>query len=154
MINKDIVFTERPSSIPFGYNLSYKSALICLSLKFNCEPRKSCSLIKIQLILTTLILQGNLSNLIKLNTDKSFVFTPIRFDPSINRAITYILKDGLIKKLENGNFRLTELGKEFTKKMIDKKIFAKETNEIINLGVLDDDTLNYIISMWRYDDKD
>ena len=38
--------------------------------------------------------------------------------------------------------------------MIDKKIFAKETNEIINLGVLDDDTLNYIISMWRYDDKD
>ena len=52
MINKDIVFTERPSSIPFGYNLSYKSALICLSLKFNSEPRKSCSLIKIQLILT------------------------------------------------------------------------------------------------------
>lgn len=154
MINKDIVFTERPSSIPFGYNLSYKSALICLSLKFNCEPRKSCSLIKIQLILTTLILQGNLSNLIKLNTDKSFVFTPIRFDPSINKAITYVLKDGLIKKLANGNFRLTELGKNFTKKMIDKKIFVRETNEIMKLGVLDDNTLNYIISMWRYDDKD
>lgn len=154
MINKDIVFTERPSSIPFGYNLSYKIALICLSLKFNCEPRKSCSLIKIQLILTTLILQGDLSNLIKLNTDKSFVFTPIRFDPSINKAIAYALRDGLIKKLSNGNFRLTELGKKFTEKMINKHIFAKEMNEIMKLGILDDDTLNYIISMWRYDDKD
>ena len=102
MIDNDIKFTMRPVAIPFGYRLSYKISLLCLCLKISCDPRKSCSLIKLQLIITTLLSQHNLSDLVKICKDKSYVLTPIRFDPSINKAITFALKDGIITKLLMG----------------------------------------------------
>lgn len=150
---RDIKFTNRPSAIPFGYSLPYKLALICISLSKNCEPRKSCSLVKIQLIITTLLSEGCLKSIIKLCKDKSYILTPIRFDPSINKAIIFGIKDGVIKKLENGNYRLTELGRKFVNKILKNGIFETESNELIKLGILDDKNLEFIINTWRYDDK-
>ena len=36
---------------------------------------------------------------------------PLRFDPSVNRAINYALADDLITRQANGNFKLTTKGK-------------------------------------------
>lgn len=152
MIENDVVFTDRPSSIPFGYGLTYKIAMICICISKNCEPRKSCSLVKLQLIITTLLSKGNLNNLISLTKDKSFCYTPVRFDPSINKAVTFALKDGLIRKLVNGNYRLTQIGKKLVNRIIKSQILTQELKEFDNLGILDDVTLDFIINTWRYDD--
>lgn len=152
MIDNDIKFTMRPVAIPFGYRLSYKISLLCLCLKISCDPRKSCSLIKLQLIITTLLSQHNLSDLVKICKDKSYVLTPIRFDPSINKAITFALKDGIITKLANGNYKLTQLGKIFVDRILDSNILSKETEELKTLGIVDDEMLNFIVNTWRYND--
>lgn len=152
MIDNDIKFTMGPVAIPFGYRLSYKISLLCLCLRLSCDPRKSCSLIKLQLIITTLLSQHNLSNLIKICKDRSYILTPIRFDPSINKAITFALKDEIIVKLSNGNYKLTQRGKLFVEKILDNNILSKETEELKRLGIMDDDILNFIVNTWRYND--
>lgn len=153
MIEKDIIYTNRPVAIPFGYSLPYKLALLCMIISKNCESRKSCPLVKLQLIITTLLSEGSLKKLIQLCKDKSYILTPVRFDPSINKALVFGIKDGVIKKLENGNYKLTELGKNFVEKILKNKILEFESKELLKLGILDDQTLEFIISTWRYDDK-
>ena len=45
------------------------------------------------------------------------VSIPLRFDPSINRAINYALSDNLILRQANGNYRLTHKGKSLVDKI-------------------------------------
>ena len=114
---KDIIFHSRPIAVPYNYRISYKVSLVCLIISLCCL-RGGCSSAKLHMInvaIHDLSVQKGIERLIQ---GKYFsVSIPLRFDPSINRAINYALNDNLILRQANGNYRLTHKGKSLVDKI-------------------------------------
>lgn len=80
--------------------------------------RGGCSSTKIHMISVALgdkEVQEDIENLVKGRFLMSSI--PLRFDPSVNRALNYALSDELILRQANGSFRLTNKGKTLAKKI-------------------------------------
>lgn len=116
-MNKDIIFEAKAVAVPYNYRISYKVSLICLIINMCCM-RGGCSSAKIHMINVAIgdkEVQGDIIKLVEGRYLMSSI--PLRFDPSVNRALNYALSDELILRQANGNFRLTNRGKALVEKI-------------------------------------
>lgn len=80
--------------------------------------RGGCSSAKIHMITVALsdkTVQEDIERLVEGRYLMSSI--PLRFDPSVNRALNYALSDELILRQANGNFKLTNKGKVLVEKI-------------------------------------
>ncbi len=82
------------------------------------------------------------------------VYTVIRFDPAVNRALNFALTDGVIVQQGNGLFCLTESGKRFANYikeddslMVSEKLFLKKVAD-----KLTEEKINVLIARWGNND--
>lgn len=107
----DIIFDAKAVAVPYNYRITYKVSLICLIIDLTCV-RGGASSTKIHMLNVALndsSVREDIDRLIQGNYLSESI--PLRFDPSVNRAINYALSDDLIVRQANGNFKLTTKGK-------------------------------------------
>lgn len=112
----DIVFSEKADAVPYSSRLSYKLAQVCLILS-KCCGRKGCSLLKMQVIATSMYTRATRQRLLSFLNDAKEESLLIGLDPSVNRAMMFAQGYGLIRQQKNGLFRLTDKGKAFVSSM-------------------------------------
>lgn len=116
-MNKDIIFEPKAVAVPYNYRISYKVSLICLIINMCCV-RGGCSSAKIHMISVSLDDKNVQEDIEKLIEGRYLMSSiPLRFDPSVNRALNYALSDELVLRQANGNFRLTSKGKNLAEKI-------------------------------------
>ena len=145
----DIVFNAKPDAVPYNYRISYKVSQLCLIMHI-CGRGNSCSLIKLHMISFALLSQQNMDKLIDFSerTDESVV---VRFDPAVNRALTYSAAYGFISQQPNGNYKLTKQGQNLAERV--KLAEDLMTNEIRLLTALSkkltETRIKELIDVWR-----
>ena len=145
----DIVFDSKPDAVPYNYRISYKVTQLCLIMRICCKA-DSCSLIKLHMISFALISQSNLKKLVEF-TEEIGTMPIVRFDPAVNRALTYAIAYGFISQQPNGKYKLTDLGK----KLADHVKFAGDlmSVEINSLNTLakklTEKKIEEIVKIWR-----
>lgn len=145
----DIVFDAKPDAVPYNYRISYKVTQLCLILRI-CGWGDSCSLIKLHMISFALISHVNMNRLVE------FVggigSAPIvRFDPSVNRALTYAIAYGFIEQQQNAKYKLTAFGQRLVDQI--KYVGDLMAVEISDLNILakklTETKVKEIVDMWR-----
>lgn len=111
LIYGGVMFTQRPSAVPYNYRISYKVAQVCLILNI-CGRGDVCSLIKLHMISFALFSNENMEMLIKFANDNG-IAPLVRFDPAVNKALTFAKAYGLVEQQASGKFKLTAQGKRF-----------------------------------------
>ncbi len=111
-----IVFDEKPDAVPYKYRISYKVTQLCLIMKI-CGRGSVCSLIKLHMISHALISNDNMRSLIEF-VNGSNSLPVVRFDPSVNRALTYAMGFGLIEQQKNSRFKLSDRGRLLTEQIL------------------------------------
>lgn len=108
LIRGDIVFNAKPDAVPYNYRISYKVSQLCLIMRV-CGWGDSCSLIKLQMISYALFSKETMERLI--NYVEGNGLAPIvRFDPAVNKGLTYAIAYGFVSQQRNGNYKLTTKG--------------------------------------------
>jgi hypothetical protein len=115
-----IVFDSKPDAVPYQYRLSYKIALTCLIFGLTCG-RSGCSLSKLHMIIVSMYSDKEKSNLLDYVDGKNNHYVVLRYDPTINKSVDFMLAEKIIFQQGNGLFRLTQSGKSFLKNIIDDK---------------------------------
>ena len=111
----DIVFDAKPDAVPYNYRISYKVTQLCLIMRL-CGRGDVCSLIKLHMISFALISHDNMRKLVAF-VDGTGRAPIVRFDPSINRALTYAIGYGLIEQQQNAKYKLTDRGKQLAEQI-------------------------------------
>lgn len=111
----DIVFDAKPDAVPYNYRISYKVTQLCLIMRI-CGRGDVCSLIKLHMISFALISQENMRKLLEY-TDGTGTAPIVRFDPSVNRALTYSIAYGLIEQQPTAKYKLTERGHQLAEQI-------------------------------------
>ena len=113
IIPNDVVkirVTSRPMAVPYNYRTSYKICQLLMIISKN-NSRATCSLEKIQIVSQVFSSETAFNDLVKfLEVDEIFM---VRFDPIINRAVTFAIAEQLITQQKNGKYKLTQIGKRF-----------------------------------------
>ncbi|RZT02810.1 hypothetical protein [Cuneatibacter caecimuris] len=153
LISDTIVFDAKPDAVPYNYRISYKLGQICLIL-FLCGGRKSCSFLKIQMIANAMNDEKGKTRLLSFCNKNKMSYTSVRFDPAVNRAIKYAMADQMITQLAQGNFKLTEKGKNFVRKIQRDNCLLKNEKEFLNkIGKqLTEEKIADLMETWRYID--
>lgn len=75
----------------------------------------------------------------------------IRFDPAVNRAISFAVADGLIIQLKNGNYLLTSKGKMLVLDIDkDPELLMAEKHGLARISKkLTDKKINSLTEAWR-----
>lgn len=145
----DIVFDSKPDAVPYNYRVSYKVTQLCLIMRI-CGRGDSCSLIKLHMISFALISQVNMKILVDFAEGTGI--TPIvRFDPAVNRALTYAIAYGLIEQQQNAKYKLTDRGHKLADHIkYVGNLMSFEINSLNNLAKkLTENKVNEIVNMWR-----
>ena len=150
----DIVFNAKPDAVPYNCRISYKVTQLCLIMHI-CGRGDVCSLIKLHMISFALIAQENMERLIEF-AEGTGSAPIVRFDPAVNRALTYSIAYGLIERQQNAKYKLTDRGKRLTEQIM----LAEDLMviEIYNLKLLakklTETKVNEIVEMWRLKDAE
>lgn len=135
ILTEQIIFNSKPDAVPYQYRLSYKIALACLILGLSCG-RSGCSLSKLHLIIASMYSEKERSRLLNYVNSDSNQYLILRYDPTINKTIDFMLAEEIIFQQKNGLFRLTKAGNRFLKSiMSDKGLLINEKkflNELSN----------------------
>lgn len=132
LIKGDIVFNAKPDAVPYNYRISYKVSQLCLIMRI-CGWGDSCSLIKLQMISYALFSSETMSQLI--NYAEGYGPAPIvRFDPAVNKALTFAIAYGFVSQQRNGNYKLTTKGHNLAERI--KIVGDLMTSELTSLGDL------------------
>ena len=149
-----IVFDAKPDAVPYNYRISYKVTQLCLIMRI-CGRGDICSLMKLHMISFALISQNNMRNLIEF-ADGIGSAPIVRFDPSVNRALTYAIGYGLIEQQQNSKFKLTDRGKKLAEQI--KAVGDLMVAEITDLNSLakklTERKVEEIVDMWRIKDAE
>lgn len=150
----DIIFDAKPDAVPYNYRISYKVTQLCLIMRI-CGYGDACSLIKLHMISYALISQGNMKKLVEfVNGTGSMPI--VRFDPSVNRALTYAIGYGLIKHQQNAKYKLTNYGKQLAEQI--KAVGDLMVIEISDLNLLakklTESKVEEIVNKWRIKDAE
>lgn len=145
----DVIFDAKPDAVPYNYRISYKVSQLCLII-YMCGWRNTCSLIKLHMISFALLSQQNMDKLINFSDgiDESVI---VRFDPAVNRALTYSIAYGFIAQQPNGNYKLTEQGKNFAERIkLAGDLMATEIRLLTDLSKrLTETRIKELIEIWR-----
>lgn len=150
----DIVFNAKPDAVPYNYRISYKVTQLCLIMRI-CGRGDVCSLIKLHMISFALISQENMRKLVDF-ADGIGSAPIVRFDPSVNRALTYAKGYGLIKRQQNAKYKLTDRGKQLAEQI--KVVGDLMVIEIGDLNLLakklTERKVEEIVDRWRIKDAE
>jgi len=113
LIQSDIVFDAKPDAVPYNYRVSYKVSQLCL-IMYICGWQGSCSLIKLHMISFALCTRETMDKLLKFA--KGDVASPpiVRFDPAVNRALTFAVAYGFVTQQKSGTYKLTDRGHNYS----------------------------------------
>lgn len=149
--NHDIVFDAKPDAVPYNYRISYKIAQICLIIAKSCWGKSGCLPIKLHMISFALCSKYTMDNLLDF-AQNEFISPPIvRFDPAVNRAVTFAIADGLIFQGNNGKYLLTDKGYSLVS-AIDKDttVLTVEKSDLSALSKkLTDQKIKQLSDVWR-----
>lgn len=126
-----IVFDSKPDAVPYHYRLSYKIALACLILGLSCG-RSGCSLSKLHLIIVSMYSEKEKNTLLKYVNGENNQYLILRYDPTINKTVDFMLADKIIFQQSNGLFRLTVPGKSFLEDIMDDDNLLVNEKEFLN----------------------
>lgn len=150
----DIVFDAKPDAVPYNYRISYKVTQLCLIMRL-CGRGDVCSLIKLHMISFALISHDNMRKLVAF-VDGTGRAPIVRFDPSINRALTYAIGYGLIEQQQNAKYKLTDRGKQLAEQI--KTVGDLMVIEIHDLNLLakklTESKVEEIVDRWRIKDAE
>lgn len=150
----DIVFNAKPDAVPYNYRISYKVTQLCLIMRI-CGRGDVCSLIKLHMISFALISQENMRKLVDF-ADGIGSAPIVRFDPSVNRALTYAIGYVLIKRQQNAKYKLTDRGKQLAEQI--KVVGDLMVIEIGDLNLLakklTERKVEEIVDRWRIKDAE
>lgn len=150
----DIVFNAKPDAVPYNYRISYKVTQLCLIMRI-CGRGDVCSLIKLHMISFALISQENMRKLVDF-ADGIGSAPIVRFDPSVNRALTYAIGYGFIKRQQNAKYKLTGRGKQLAEQI--KVVGDLMVIEIGDLNLLakklTERKVEEIVDRWRIKDAE
>lgn len=132
---KKIRFTSRPESVPYFYRLSYRVSITCLLLRLACRKNSSCSLTKLHLIITSMFSEYESSKLIEYINNNDLTSITLRFDPTVNTTVEFLLAEKLILLTNTNQFILTDSGNEFVDTiLLDSELLKKEKVFFKKLG--------------------
>jgi hypothetical protein len=145
----DIVFDAKPDAVPYNYRISYKVTQLCLILRI-CGWGDSCSLIKLHMISFALISSANMKKLIEVAEGTGFA-PIVRFDPAVNRAITYAIAYGFIEQQQNAKYKLTNSGQRLADQIrIVGDLMAVEVSNLSLLAKkLTEAKIKEVVDIWR-----
>ena len=137
ILTNRIAFEPKPEAVPYHYRLSYKVSLACLILGLACG-RSGCSLSKMHLIIISMYSAKEKDNLLNYVNGKNYTYLILRYDPTINKTIDFMLAENIIFQQGNGLFRLTDKGKAFLQEIMstgdllsaEKKFLEKLSNKL------------------------
>lgn len=147
----NVKFDAKPDPVPYNYRISYKASQICLIISKTCRKRSGCSPLKLHIISFALSSNELMTELLNYVNGSASKFPIIRFDPAINRAVSFSLSDGLIDSLPSGKYTLSEKGNRLIE-LIDKddSILKKEKQDLEMLSrKLTDSKIDSIEKNWR-----
>jgi large-conductance mechanosensitive channel len=134
ILTDQIIFDPKPEAVPYQYRLSYKMALTCLILGMACG-KGGCSLSKLHLISVSMYSEKEMNNLLNYVNGKPDTYLILRYDPTINKTIDFMLIENILFQQANGLFRLTKSGRKFLNKIKkDKELLKKEKDFLIQLS--------------------
>lgn len=138
-----IVFDSKPDAVPYHYRLSYKIALACLVFGLACG-KSGCSLSKLHMIIVSMYSEKEKVNLLNFVNGKNNQYIVLRYDPTVNKTVDFMLAEKIIFQQGNGLFRLTKSGKKFTEKIMDdqnllvnEKRFLKDLSSKLTEKLID-----------------
>lgn len=148
----DIVFDAKPDAVPYNYRISYKVTQLCLIMRI-CGRGDVCSLIKLHMISFALISQDNMRKLVEF-ADGIGSAPIVRFDPSVNRALTYAIGYRLIERQQNAKYKLTDRGKQLAEQIkAVGDLMVIEINDLNSLAKkLTESKVEEIVDRWRIKD--
>jgi hypothetical protein len=149
LLHTDIVFDAKPDAVPYNYRISYKVSQLCLIMRI-CGWGDVCSLIKLHMISFALISRSNMTKLIEF-ADGTGIAPIVRFDPAVNRALTFAIAYGFVEQQRTGNYKLTERGRRLADqiKLVDD-LMATEISDLNTLAKkLTETKVKELIEMWR-----
>ena len=149
LLQADIVFDAKPDAVPYNYRISYKVSQLCLIMHI-CGRGNSSSLIKLHMISFALLSRQNMNNLIDF-TDRINQSVIVRFDPAVNKALTYALAYGFVVQQPTGNYKLTDQGKNFADRIkLAGDLLVTEIRELTDLSKrLTESRIKELIEIWR-----
>lgn len=112
ILTDHIIFEPKPEAVPYQYRLSYKIAIICLILGM-ASGRSGCSLTKLHLVSVAMYSNKEMEKLLNYINEKPNTYLVLRYDPTINKTIEFMLIEKILFQQINGLFRLTKNGKAF-----------------------------------------
>lgn len=150
----NIVFDAKPDAVPYNYRISYKVTQLCLIMRI-CGRGSVCSLIKLHMISFALISQVNMMRLIEF-TEGTGSAPIVRFDPSVNRALTYAIAYGLIERQQNAKYKLTDRGQRLAEQItVVGDLMIVEISDLNTLSKkLTETKVNEIVDRWRVKDAE
>lgn len=97
-----------------------------------------------------LLSRKNMDNLLEFSekTNESVV---VRFDPAVNRALTYAVAYGFVVQQQNGNYKLTDQGKNFAERIkLAGDLMVTEIRELTDLSKrLTESRIKELTEIWR-----
>ena len=146
-----IVFDAKPDAVPYNYRISYKVSQICLILDKSCWGKSGCSPVKLHMISFALSSKVIMERLIIFAQNESALPPIIRFDPAVNRAVSFAIADELILQASNGKYALTDKGRMLVSEIEkDSEILAVEKQELKTLSKkLTDEKIKRLAEVWR-----
>ena len=149
LIKGDIVFNAKPDAVPYNYRISYKVSQLCLIMRV-CGWGDSCSLIKLQMISYALFSNETMTRLI--SYAEGIGPAPIvRFDPAVNKALTYAIAYGFVTQQKTGNYKLTTKGHNLAERI--KIVGDLMTTELTSLKELSkkltEAKIKELTELWR-----
>lgn len=148
---RDIVFDAKPDAVPYNYRISYKVSQICFIIAKSCWGKSGCFPIKLHIISFALCSKDAMGKLLDY-AQYDFASPPvIRFDPAVNRAVTFAIADELIFQGKNGKYVLTEKGWGLVSEIDkDSEIFVTEKLSLSFLSKkLTDNKIKQLSDIWR-----
>lgn len=147
--NVDIVFNAKPDAVPYNYRISYKVSQLCLIFRI-CGWGNVCSLVKIHMISFALISQSNMAKLI--DYADGVGYSPIvRFDPAVNRALSFAIAYSFIEQQKTGKYKLTDQGERLAEQI--KIVGDLMVSEITYLNTLakklTENKIDALMEIWR-----
>ena len=97
-----------------------------------------------------LLSRKNMDNLIEFS-DKMNESVVVRFDPAVNRALTYAVAYGFVVQQQNGNYKLTDQGKSFAERIkLAGDLMVTEIRELTDLSKrLTETRIKELTEIWR-----
>lgn len=144
-----IVFDEKPEAVPYNYRISYKVAQICL-IMYICGYNMSCSLLKLHLLSSALMSKEKINRVINFCTglEEDLV---VRFEPAVNRALSYAVAYKYVVQMDNGKYKLTDIGRCWAKHINDDgNLMVSEISDLRSIAKkLTESRIQELVKRWR-----